>query len=218
MRTFKVLKNYLSVLCSCFCIRESLFQRTNNNDMQNASHCIKAVEVCANGQAMDRGMISNASSNGLVSRKSTDLCAADDKDEVLPLTPQSGDSYGVLDLKHSACLFCLGNHPKRVVLSSLTESKSVEELKHACDEKRTSVIIENKFPELRKLSENRKTTSLEDTEASESIFPEENSTLLLIPHPKDNNRRGSIHLSLENLKSDGSCPCLHHLEEHATRS
>ena len=218
MRTFKVLKDYLSVLCSCFCIRESLFQRTNNNDMQNSSHCIKAVEVCTNGQTMDRGMISNSSSNGLVSRKSTDLCAADNKDEALPLRSQSGDSHGVLDLKHSACLFCLGNHPKRVVISSLTESKSVEELKHLCDEKRTSVIIENKIPELRKLSENRKPTSMEDIEASESIFPDEKSTLLLLPHPKNNNRRGSMHLSLENLKSDDSCPCLHHLEEQATRS
>ena len=220
LRTFKVLKDNLAFLCSCICIRRGLIRRSDNNNLQHSSHYNKAVELCENGHIIDRGAVLNnkeMSSNGSVPRKSTDSYAAGDMEETLPLSPETGHSQEMLNLKHSACLFCLGNHPKRMVLSSLNESKSVEELKHLCDEKRTSAIIENKSPEPLKLTEEQRTNSTEDTNTSENVVTKDKSTLLLIPRINNNDRRNSIHLSLENLRKDDSCPCLHHLEERATR-
>ena len=217
LRTFQVLKSYLSVLCSCFCFRRGLFQRTHNNNFQNSSNCNKAVEISENGHVVDREA---NSSNGMVTRDPTDSYAADDMEDQLPLKPETHHSHEMLDLRHSACLFCLGNHPKRVVLSSLAESRSVEELQHSCGKKRTSAFIENRNPNASQTHiENQRSASVEDTEHSGIVCSEEKSALLLKPPHFNNKKRNSIHLSLENLKGEGSCSCLHHThtEEQATR-
>lgn len=53
-------------------------------------------------------------------------------DESLLLIVPKGHNCG-LHMKHSACLFCFSNHPKHLVLSSISESRSMDRL-HLLDE------------------------------------------------------------------------------------
>lgn len=213
MRTFTFSKECISLFCDCICIRRSLIHRTNNNNnLDSSSHCNKAVEFCENGQTINRTMEANDKE---ISSSGSGNSSADDTDETLPLRPETIYAHETLNLKHSACLFCLGNHPKSIVSSKLC-SKSLEALNVITDEERESAAVsESISTDLLKLIDDKGQNSTEDTKNSDH-FDLSESFLLIVPQ-SDKNRRNSIHLSLEKLEMENSCLCLHHSEEQATR-
>ncbi|KAL4235655.1 Prostaglandin E2 receptor EP4 subtype [Mactra antiquata] len=142
-RTFKFLKENVFSRCSCFGLQDETRRASANgqrhvpflkhesdyvhmdeeNDYLNRKNSQKCREDENND--IDMGTISSkpASIKRQHSGSSNKKTRTQDEAKCpLVVTDQC------LCMKHSACLFCLSNHPKKIVLSAIAESRSMDEL------------------------------------------------------------------------------------------
>ena len=191
-RVIQCFKDSFAVLCRCNCVLNS--QRSVAYKSES-SHRNRENEFSENSQMMDR--VRNQNDKEIPpnwqrsSKKSLKSSSMDSpEDRAPPLRREKGRSQQALSLKHTACLFCFSNHPKSLVLSSVSESKSIEGLK----------LLEDH-------QHNDNCNSKQSCETCRTFRNQNNISTC-----------GSIHLSLGDVRTDMGCSCINHTVEQTTPS
>lgn len=150
-RTFKCFKDVVFIRCQRICQDCSQNERESNganidkprhipfikyesdyvhineeNDLPIVQHDDKLNDGNSNGMNMKPVSPRSRASSFKTKGSGALVEETEITDETLLLKTRK--PHNCLHLKHSACLFCLSNHPKTFVLSSISESRSMNEI------------------------------------------------------------------------------------------
>lgn len=106
-----------------------------NDEKDHINH--QNGQKCIDGENVDANMYHVTVPSASIRRQHSKTSGDGKKSSGNNKSPSLQATGNNLCMKHSACLFCLSNHPKKVVLSSITESRSMDNFQVIVDSNTT---------------------------------------------------------------------------------